>query len=91
MALHAKSMVVDGRISVVGSFNLDPRSANLNTESITIIHSESVAKHLLDRMETEMTEDNAWRRTDSYNPDKHARLFRRFRVFLSGFVPLSIL
>lgn len=91
MALHAKSMVVDGRISVVGSFNLDPRSANLNTESITIIHSESVAKHLLNRMETEMTEDNAWRRTDSYNPDKHARLFRRFRVFLSGFVPLSIL
>ncbi|MEQ1666491.1 MAG: phospholipase D family protein, partial [Bdellovibrionales bacterium] len=29
--LHAKSMVIDGNITVVGTFNLDPRSANLNT------------------------------------------------------------
>jgi phosphatidylserine/phosphatidylglycerophosphate/cardiolipin synthase-like enzyme len=78
MALHAKSMVVDGKISVVGSFNLDPRSAHLNTESVTIIHSEEVAKHLLTRMETEMSEENAWHRTQSFNPDNKARLLRRF-------------
>ncbi len=32
--LHAKSMVVDKNITVIGTFNLDPRSANLNTECI---------------------------------------------------------
>ena len=91
MALHAKSMVVDQRISVVGSFNLDPRSANLNTESITIIHSSDVAQRLLSRMEREMSTENAWQRTASENPDRHSNAFRRFRVFLSGFVPVAVL
>ncbi len=91
MALHAKSMVVDGTVAVVGSFNLDPRSANLNTESVTVIHSEVVAQHLLERMKEEMTDGNAWQRTDSYNPDKHAPRLRRVRVALSSFVPLSVL
>ena len=31
-SLHTKAYVVDGRRGFVGSFNLDPRSANLNTE-----------------------------------------------------------
>lgn len=31
--LHAKSAVIDGRHAVVGSFNLDPRSQRLNTET----------------------------------------------------------
>ena len=35
--LHAKSMVIDRRITVIGTFNLDPRSANLNTECIAIL------------------------------------------------------
>lgn len=29
---HAKVAVIDGKISVVGSFNLDPRSAEINRE-----------------------------------------------------------
>ncbi|ATD68786.1 phospholipase D family protein [Luteimonas chenhongjianii] len=31
-SLHTKATLVDGRHGFVGSFNLDPRSANLNTE-----------------------------------------------------------
>lgn len=31
-SLHTKAVLVDGRRGFVGSFNLDPRSANLNTE-----------------------------------------------------------
>jgi phosphatidylserine/phosphatidylglycerophosphate/cardiolipin synthase-like enzyme len=79
MALHAKSMVVDGKISVVGSFNLDPRSANLNTESITVIHSKDVAAHLLERMETEMAPENAWQHTQDFTPDKKHRFFGAFK------------
>jgi len=31
-SLHTKAVLIDGRRGFVGSFNLDPRSANLNTE-----------------------------------------------------------
>ena len=42
-ALHAKTFVVDGRRIFVGSFNFDPRSANLNTEMGFVIDSPSIA------------------------------------------------
>lgn len=35
--LHAKSMVIDDYITVIGKFNLDPRSAYLNTECFAVI------------------------------------------------------
>ena len=91
MALHAKSMVIDGKVSVVGSFNLDPRSANLNTESVTVIYSEAVARHLLQRMETEMGPGNAWQITEDFNPEKEAPLRRRISVFFARLAPLSLL
>jgi putative cardiolipin synthase len=39
---HAKSMVIDKQITVIGTFNLDPRSANLNTEFVVIVNSELI-------------------------------------------------
>ncbi|RFU46868.1 phospholipase D family protein [Paraburkholderia sp. DHOC27] len=42
-SLHAKTYVIDRQILVVGSMNLDPRSANLNTELALIIHSPVLA------------------------------------------------
>lgn len=46
-SMHAKSFVIDRRIGIVGSFNLDPRSEMLNTESFVAVESESFAKELL--------------------------------------------
>lgn len=43
-ALHAKTFVADGERLFVGSFNFDPRSANLNTELGFVIHSPSLAE-----------------------------------------------
>ena len=40
--LHTKAFFVDGKKSFIGSFNFDPRSLNLNTESGVIIESESM-------------------------------------------------
>ena len=59
--LHAKSIVFDRKISVVGSFNFNLRSTYLNTESLLIIESHSVAESLADNMERAMNEDNSWR------------------------------
>jgi phosphatidylserine/phosphatidylglycerophosphate/cardiolipin synthase-like enzyme len=91
MALHAKSMVVDGRIAVVGSFNLDPRSANLNTESITVMYSDAVARHLLGRMEDEMKPENAWQRTESFRPEKEASVWKRLMAVVASIAPILLL
>lgn len=42
-SLHAKTFAVDRRRIFVGSFNLDPRSAALNTESGLVIDSPTLA------------------------------------------------
>ncbi|MDT0575171.1 phospholipase D family protein [Croceicoccus sp. F390] len=41
--LHAKAFAVDRQRLFVGSFNIDPRSANLNTELGVVIESEVLA------------------------------------------------
>jgi putative cardiolipin synthase len=47
-SLHGKTFVVDGRHVFVGSFNLDPRSAQLNTEMGLTVDSETLAADLVD-------------------------------------------
>ncbi len=44
--LHAKTVVVDERLAYIGSMNLDPRSATLNTEFGALIDSPALAKQL---------------------------------------------
>ena len=43
-ALHTKAFAVDGVRAFVGSFNLDPRSAALNTEMGAFVQHEAVAR-----------------------------------------------
>lgn len=45
-SLHAKTFAVDGETLFVGSFNFDPRSANLNTELGFLIRSPELANTL---------------------------------------------
>jgi len=49
--LHAKYMVVDKKISVVGSFNLHPRSLRFDAENVAVIFEESFAKELTQHFE----------------------------------------
>ena len=45
--LHAKSLVIDRRYSYIGSMNLDPRSATINTELGAVIDSPQLAEQLM--------------------------------------------
>ncbi len=45
-SLHTKAMVIDQRWVYVGSMNLDPRSANLNTEMGVLVESAELAGQL---------------------------------------------
>lgn len=89
--LHAKSMVVDGRIAVVGTFNLDPRSANLNTECVTIIESRAIAQGVLRGMELEFTPENSWETTITFNPDAEAGFKKNLKTDTRRLIPKGIL
>ena len=58
--LHAKWAVMDRRRVLVGSMNLDPRSARLNTELGLLIDSPALARELLHGATGQVLED-AWR------------------------------
>ena len=86
-ALHAKSMVVDGRIAYIGTFNFDPRSENLNTEVGVIVHHAGLAQRLQAIMEADMRPENSWSATDE--PDQYVPLTRRGQVRLWQLLPLK--
>ena len=84
-------MVIDDHLTVIGTFNLDPRSANLNTESIVVIPSKPVAKKVKKVMLIEMQPENAWQTTVDWNPDQEVDLSKRLKVKTRTIVPKSIL
>lgn len=89
--LHAKSMVVDGKTTVIGTFNLDPRSANLNTECVVIMRSAKIAAGVLNLMEIEFKPENSWETTLSFNPDSEASKSKRVKTWTRKVVPKEIL
>ena len=60
-------MVVDDEIAVIATFNLDPRSANLNTECLTIIRDARVAESVRRAIDIDMQPENAWHVTRELN------------------------
>ena len=60
-ALHTKAMAFDGEALFIGSFNLDPRSAVINTEAGLYIESSELAKKLTDYMATGVVPANSYR------------------------------
>lgn len=89
--LHAKTMVIDGETTVIGTFNLDPRSANLNTECITIINSEKISKAILKGIEKEFKPENSWQITPNFNPDSEVSNYKRIKTWTRKVLPKSIL
>jgi len=89
--LHAKSMVIDGQVSVIGTYNLDPRSANLNTECITVIHSSHVATMIQNQMKEDLLPENAWETTLKFNPDQGVGFKKRLGTSMRKVIPKDIL
>jgi phosphatidylserine/phosphatidylglycerophosphate/cardiolipin synthase-like enzyme len=58
--LHAKSMVIDQRIGVVGTHNFDPRGDAYNTESALVIDDPAFARALEASIDGDMLPGNAW-------------------------------
>ena len=61
LGLHAKTAVFDSEIAWVGSFNINLRSAYLNTEAAVIVESPRLARELSGQIERNMQPENCWR------------------------------
>lgn len=86
-ALHAKSMVVDGRIAYIGTYNLDPRSENLNTEVGVVVHHPVLARQVQALIEADMQPENSWNAADE--PDQYVPLTKRGQMRLWQLLPLK--
>ena len=83
--LHAKSLVVDGVWSTIGSANFDNRSFQLNDETVLGVQDEAFAAELTEAFEHDLTRSDemtleAWRarpRRTSAPREAAARLLRR--------------
>ena len=58
--LHAKSLVIDERVGVIGTHNFDPRGDNYNTESMVVIEDPAFARALATSIERDTLPANAW-------------------------------
>ncbi len=86
-ALHAKSMVIDGATTYIGTYNLDPRSENLNTEVGVIVRDPTFANRVQMAIEEDMLPENSWHASEE--PDKYVPLTKRGRVRLWQLLPLK--
>ena len=59
--LHAKTMVFDREVVFVGSFNLDPRSVDLNTEMGLLVESKSLGEAVATSIDNDIGPGNSWR------------------------------
>lgn len=106
-SLHSKTIVVDDKISWIGSFNLDGRSAIYNTEVIAAFFNVDFAKILRQAMEQDMSEYISWRLYDDNGKIKwktnrdgkeirathspDTTLLKRFTTFLLKVIPEKLI
>jgi putative cardiolipin synthase len=88
-AIHAKSMVIDDKTVFIGTFNLDPRSANLNTEVGMLADNVDLARQLTESIEVDIDPSNSWQTTADFNPDSTVDRMKRFRLWFNSILPLE--
>ena len=86
-ALHAKTLVVDGESTYIGTFNLDPRSENFNKEVGVVVRDPVFARRVQTAIEEDMLPANSWNATEE--PDQYVPLTKRGIVRLWQLLPLK--
>ena len=60
-SLHTKAMVFDRESVFIGSYNLDPRSASINTEAGLYVESPELARQVIEYMDVGVQPENSYR------------------------------
>ena len=89
-ALHAKTLVIDSKIAYIGTFNLDPRSENLNTEGGVVVHDHALASAVAALIATDMQSGNSWNAA-SDDPDRYVPFRKRSKVRFWQLMPIKAL
>lgn len=104
-SLHTKAFRVDDRLVFVGSFNFDPRSANLNTEMGTFVEDGRLAAQLGEEFRRLTDASHSWSvrlergllrwheliagRDRVWHGEPDASLFRRILARVLGWLPIE--
>lgn len=72
VVLHAKTMCIDGTVSIIGSTNLDYRSIEFNCELSSVIHSTQLGRQMHDMFENDVQyalriDPHQWRRRPTFD------------------------
>lgn len=89
LCVHAKSFVRDDRIAYIGSYNLDPRSANLNTEVGLLIEDRRIAGILKAGILRDCSHGNSWVIAKKQMPLQLDRVNMLIQG-ISGLLPIDI-
>jgi putative cardiolipin synthase len=87
-ALHAKTLVIDDAVTFIGTYNLDPRSENLNTEAGVVIEDAAVAAEVARNVLTDMRPENSWNAAHD-DPDQFAGFVKRGMVQFWQVLPIK--
>lgn len=77
-SIHAKTVLIDDRLSLIGSFNLDSRSSFLSTETMVVIDSEEFAAELKAEMQ-ELIDFSVFVSADSEQQGENLLQLRQIR------------
>ncbi len=103
-SLHSKAFVVDNARGFLGSFNLDPRSMQLNTEMGVLFDDEAIAAELTDFFERSIQRSAAWRLSlqaedgslrwqgedaETFTQEPHTAWWQRWLVRGLGWLPIE--
>ncbi len=103
--LHTKAFIVDQQRAFIGSFNFDPRSANINTEMGVIIDDAELARYFAGRVQSALKEKTytvfldendklRWRGFDRgeevvLKKEPQTSWWQRFKVSFVGLFPVE--
>ncbi len=100
-SLHTKALTIDGEVLFVGSFNLDPRSAILNTEQGVLVGSPELSRQFEGLFARQTAQDRAWRVSlldgelhwsdgeQEYDNEPLASAGRRFQAWFARVFPVE--
>ena len=84
--VHAKTMVIDDDLAIIGSANMDYRSFDLNFEVNAMVYSKNIAKELKEAFENDLKESVQIDAIEWLNRPKHIHLWEKIVRLLSPFL-----
>ena len=84
--VHAKTMVIDDNLAIVGSANMDYRSFDLNFEVNAMLYSKEIAGQLQKAFNDDLKQSSEINAEDWINRPKHIHLWEKIVRLLSPFL-----